>query len=82
MGFKGELASYNPLKLLIMDKRNAQFLEKIKLRKDSSLLLENIVQKYIKQEFIESNNTQQPDWIIAIDGGRVLVMDMLLLARC
>ncbi len=70
MGFDGERASYEPLKKLIMNEQNADFLKRIKVREDSPQFFESISQKLIRQESLESNSNQQPDLIIAIDGGR------------
>lgn len=70
MGFEGELASYESIRRIMSNEKIQQFVKQIKVKDDLSLVFENIKEKLIQQESLESNNNQQPNLIIAIDGGR------------
>ena len=69
MGFEGEFASYEPLRRILSNERIHALQQRMRIQ--PAIPREEIEKKIIKLKDLPKSTTQQPDYILAIDGSHL-----------
>jgi len=69
MGFEGEFASYEPLRRILSNERIHALQQRMRIQ--PTIPREEIEKKIIEFKDLPKSTTQQPDYILAIDGSHL-----------